>query len=99
MRGHYFYCLCVVCLALPGATESSFKSVRHSVILSPPAETTEDVLEGLARIATPESLPSSVGEPQMEYAVARQRMLDAEKVAIKRIVREVIASANRAGAN
>ena len=99
MRGYYFYFVSAACLFLAGAAEASLQSAGRSVILSPAAETTNDVLEGIARAAVPQSLPSGTGDAESEYAVDRQRMLDAEEVAIKRIVREGLAFSQRSGGN
>ena len=87
MRARYLYCLCVSHFVLFGASEALPTSVGHAVILSPPAETTETILEGLGRAAVHESGPGSMESGQNDYAIDRQRMLDAEEVAIKRIVR------------
>ena len=100
MRAHYLYCLCVANFVLFGASDVSPTTAGHAVILNSPAETTETILEGLARAAVHELEPGSAGSAPNDYAIDRQRMLDAEEVAIKRIVRGTLGAllAKQAGA-
>ena len=76
-------------------------SAEHVVMLNPPAETTESILKGLGRSVVHESGPGSTVAGENDYAIDRQRMLDAEEVAIKRIVRTSLAAlfAKQAGGN
>ena len=86
--------LCVGGFALFGTAESALNAVGQgqSMVVGPPVETTADVLEAVARAAGMGSLSNGAGPGLEEYALARQRMLDAEEIAIRRIVRKSLAS-------
>ena len=83
---NYMFALCFVLLASAGGSIAP----QNTLNLSPQVETTEDILQAVAGAAMPTFGSGGSFTPKHDYAEARQRMLDAEEVAIKRIVRNVL---------
>ena len=90
MRAKYLHSLFVSCFALLAGAGGSV-APQSSLHLTPQVETTEDILQAVAGAAMPTFGSGGALTPEQDYAEARRRMLDAEEVAIKRIVGNVLA--------
>ena len=91
MRANYFKSLLVTCLVLLRAAGGS-TSGGDAVHLVPRTESTEDIIQAVAGNAMPMFGPRGASTVERDYAEAKRRMLDAEEVAIKRIVRKVFSN-------
>ena len=80
------FAVCLVLLRVAGGSASTGNAVH----LSLPAENTDDVLQAVAVAGVPGSRADASFMTEQEYAEATRRMLDAEAVAIKRIVRKAL---------
>ena len=65
--------------------------MQDSVRLPAPIESADDILQALAGDVAPAFGSSGAFAAEPDYVEDRRRMLDAEKVAIKRIVRDSLA--------
>ena len=90
MRANYFNSLFAFCFVLVAGAGGSI-APQNALRLSPQVETTEDILQAVAGAAMPTFGSGGTPTPEQDYAEARRRMLDAEEVAIKRIVGNVLA--------
>ena len=87
MAVHYFKCLFLACLVLIAGADSS-DAAGHARHLSLHADSTDENLRAVSDAALPRIASGSTLTAEQEYATVRRRMLDAEEVAIKRIVRK-----------
>ena len=83
----FFKCLLVACFVFSGDA-GGVKSADDVLHLSPQAETTDELLQAVAVASMPVVRSGVASAAEQDYAEAKRRMLDAEEVAIKRILRK-----------